>query len=357
MRSFTIKEDDAGRRLDRVVRCLLKKALKNSSISKKCNKSCPLSAIYSAIRKGNVKLNGKKVKPAFLTALDDIISIEDALLEDFLVEDDELKIRHARDKEKESGVPLHNVKYSTKQNNQVSVLLKTDHLLFINKQLGIATHGKDSIDEIVKKQFKGKNSLSFSVAALHRLDKNTTGILTFSQSLQGARLFSKAIRDGMIDRYYLGINEGIVESKQWQISQEILKKCSTKEKYYQEEITTVRLIEYNKTENLSLVLYKLITGKKHQIRKGASYFRTPLFCDKKYGSKRKEYSAYFLHAFALQFKTMFNVFPSIMIAPIPERFIKVIKKRFPDCSQRLETLQEPAFLENILYSQIKNKKI
>ena len=87
MKSFIIEKDDAGRRLDRVLRRLLKKTTNKGSNTKNSTANPSLSTIYSAIRKGQVKLNGKKVKPSCLTALNDVLSIKDALLEGCLLEE------------------------------------------------------------------------------------------------------------------------------------------------------------------------------------------------------------------------------------------------------------------------------
>ena len=346
MKHFTIQEDDAGRRVDRVLRHLLKKILNTSSINKKSNHSVSLSTIYSAIRKGEVRLNGKKVKPACLTAVNDVLSIQDELLLCTSISGRSKKDRYEHSQETVRLVKARRAKNS--KHAHIDVLHKNDHLLFINKDLGIATHGANSIDEMIKKKFEGRKSLSFSVAALHRLDKNTTGTLTFSQSLQGARLFSQAMRDGHIDRYYLGINEGCVKNGRWRLSDSRLDDCCRKKKILGEEITDVLVIEYNKNENISLVLYKLITGKKHQIRKGATHFGCPLFCDTKYGSKRKDYCTYFLHAFALQFKqTLGFPHPMSIIAPIPKRFMKTIKKMFPKTKDVLDKIGEEVFLKNM----------
>ena len=348
MKNFIIEEDDAGRRLDRVLRRLLKKTSGKDSATKHSTANSSLSTIYSAIRKGQVRLNGRKVKPSCLVALNDVLSIGDALLEGYLIEG---KTSESKIKKEKCKLQVQNVKSSNIQTH-INVLFRNDHLLFINKELGVATHGANSIDEMIKEKFKVRNSLSFSIGALHRLDKDTTGILTFSQSLQGARQFSQAIKDRLVDRFYLGVNEGFVKTGRWQIlyknSNERANNCSTNEKKSKEEITDVRLLEYNKNENMSLVIYKLITGKKHQIRRGAANFATPLFCDTKYGSKCKEYSTYFLHAFALQFKKKFDFLPLLIIAPMPERFVETIKKMFPKVWRSLDKHGNEAFLNGVI---------
>ena len=287
MGEYRIEENDSGRRIDRILKNFLKVA--------------PLSLIYSSIRKGLVKLNGKKTKAESKAFLGDVLYIAESL---------ELL------KKKETP--------NNFSKNDLDVILKTKDLLFINKRRGDLTHGGGSIDEKVKKTFRASESLSFSIGTLHRLDKDTTGVLTFSQSLKGAIEFSKALQEGCVDRYYIGINEGKIREGLWKLPIE------KGEKIKKTETTNVVLLEYSKKDDLSFSFYKLITGKKHQIRHGALQFGTPLLCDRSYGSKRKDYSSYFLHSICLKMtKQIFYDLPSIIVASIPNDFLNAIKKYFP----------------------------
>ncbi len=298
---FFICEDDSGRRLDRVVRKFLG--------------NIPLSGIYSAIRQGKIKINGKKQKGSYLTKKDDEILIDRSLFDPVQSADD--NVLKASNKKKESKPLL-----------KPDIILKTDDLLFINKRSGEVIHGEKSLCEAVLKYFPPKEkSLSFKAGALHRLDKDTSGILTFSQSLKGAQLFSKALRQGKISKIYLGITEGKPSLKEFR------NKIDGKEC-----LSLVNVIEFSKQENLSLVLFNLITGRKHQIRIQCAQFGTPLLNDKKYNPKQKKISpafskmvlgTYFLHAYKLIFKeSLLDDLPLEITAPLPVRFKIVIKSLF-----------------------------
>lgn len=290
MAEHIIGENDSNRRVDRLLRHFIG--------------NVPLSLIYSSIRKGLVKLNGKKTKAENKTSLGDVLYIDESL--------------EALKKDKIQVLKKHNL----------NVILKTEDLLFLNKEKGNITHGKDSIDEKVKESSFHNSSLSFTVGALHRLDKNTTGVLTFSQSLKGATLFSKNLLEGNIERYYIGVNEGKLKSGFWKLSSN---KFDERNK-----ITFVSLLEYSKKDDLSLSFYKLITGKKHQIRKSAQHFGNPLFCDLNYGSKRQDYPTYFLHSICLHFiKPIFEDVPSFILASFPNDFLNVIKMYFPKSNKDL----------------------
>jgi RNA pseudouridylate synthase family protein len=298
---FFICEDDSGRRLDRVVRKFLE--------------NIPLSGIYSAIRQGKIKINGKKQKGSYLTKKDDEILIDRSLFDPVQSADD--NVLKASNKKKESKPLL-----------KPDIILKTDDLLFINKRSGEVIHGEKSLCEAVLKYFPPKEkSLSFKTGALHRLDKDTSGILTFSQSLKGAQLFSKALRQGKISKIYLGITEGKPSLKEFR------NKIDGKEC-----LSLVNVIEFSKQKNLSLVLFNLITGRKHQIRIQCAQFGTPLLNDKKHNPKQKKISpafskivsgTYFLHAYKLIFKeSLLDGLPLEITAPLPDRFKIVIKSLF-----------------------------
>ena len=296
---FYIGEDDSGRRLDRVIRKFLGKT--------------PLSGVYSAIRRGKIKVNGKKENGAYLTQKGDEISIDSSLFS---------LTAPASEDQTNSSI------------SKPDVLLKTDDLLFINKKQGELVHGKKSLCEAVLKYFSPKEkSLSFKVGALHRLDKDTSGILAFSQSLKGAQGFSKALQEGKIGKFYIGITEGrpsLTEFKSTIDGKECL--CH------------IKILDFSKKENLSLVLFKLITGRKHQIRIQCSQFGTPLLNDKKYGSKQKKAfsedlskkTTYFLHAYKLRFSEPFlNDLPKEITAPLPENFKRAVKSLFKSTSKNL----------------------
>lgn len=283
--SFTITENDLGRRIDRILRKFLP--------------DLPLSFIYSALRQGKIKINGKKTKPSYLAQKGDMLYIT----------------AHFNKKEKkEAAPPLHNIQ-------KPEVLLQTDDLIFINKPKGQTVHGEKSLCQAVLHYFPPeKQSLSFTPGPLHRLDKNTTGIIAFSQSLQGAQEFSKALRENRIGKYYLGIAEGVR-------IQPVLKSVIDGK----ECTCLTRVLTASENHNLALVLFTLITGKKHQIRLQCGLFKTPLLNDKKYGSKEKMKGTrhYFLHALKLKFEKPFlSGLPEEITAPLPDAFASAVKQIF-----------------------------
>ena len=188
---FAAGSDDGGRRVDRVLRRFLHGA--------------NLSSVYGALRKGLILVNARRVKPDARIESGDVVSIASFLLQN----------------EKSSGsenTPVENRRVYKAASLPYTVVFANEHFLVIDKPYGVAVHGKNSIAEKVAAYYaasvpKEKRSLSFVAGPLHRLDKNTTGILFFSWSLEGAAWFSKELKAHRIRKKYIALVEGDMESE------------------------------------------------------------------------------------------------------------------------------------------------
>lgn len=204
----------------------------------------------------------------------------------------------------------------------IPLLLKTTDLLIVNKPAGIPVHGSYSIDTLLSgasvlafdeppaptsvqtssdmlltatphKNGRGcLQSLSFKPGPLHRLDKDTTGVLCFSRTLAGAQWFSQCLREKTIGKYYLGVVRGAMPAQRITAQDE----SGT-------TVTQCYSIGYGKDIDASLMLFRLITGKKHQIRKHTMSVGHPLAGDRKYngGNPFSGCTRYLLHAWRLCF--------------------------------------------------------
>ena len=279
-RDFTAGKDDDGRRLDRVLRIFLKDA--------------GLGEIYKLLRKGLIKLNQKKAKPDSHVCQGDIISIADFLLSNSSDSD-------KTDDSTPARLP------------QLNIVFENQHLLIIDKPYGRSVHGikGDSIDEDVTAYYKIKtrnlpaDSMSFRPGPLHRLDRNTTGLLVFSMSLEGARWFTESIKNHTVHKKYYGLAQGNLKN------QEIWEDKLKREDNLQEAYTTATPLAHGKlqSDEVTLVEYAIKTGRKHQIREQSKLHGHPLAGDKIYGGKalpelkelKKSKREYYLQAYSLTF--------------------------------------------------------
>ena len=218
----------------------------------------------------------------------------------------------------------------------IPLLLKTTDLLIVNKPAGIPVHGSFGIDTLLfgeARQFPPDtlaagnsanhypHSLSFKPGPLHRLDKNTTGVLCFSRTLAGAQWFSQCLREKTVDKYYLGVVYG-----------DLPMQLITAEDEGAQTITQCYSLTYNKGINASLVLFKLITGKKHQIRKHTASVGHPLIGDRKYmgGNPLPGCTQYQLHAWKLYFPASRPMdIPAFIEAPLFSEMATCLSRNFP----------------------------
>ena len=180
----------------------------------------------------------------------------------------------------------------------------------INKPAGIEIHGKNSITEGVIRYLEGKipESLSFRPGPLHRLDRNTSGIVAFGKSLHGAREFSRLLKSDGIEKYYIAILDGKIPDRgKWTdiLSREGLVTRIDGNSRGKKGITSFKTLF--STGELSLVLFRLHTGRTHQIRAQAGWHGHSLSGDVKYGGSRI-LRHYCLHAWLI--KSVENLPPS-----------------------------------------------
>ncbi len=292
--SFIAGRDDDGKRVDRVVRRLLG--------------DVPLSAVFKALRTGSVRVNGRKPLPADRVREGDSFAISDLT---FRAADSDPA---AEPRIRGSG---------TSPDLSRLLVLETEDLLFVNKPRGILSHGPGGLDEAVLAYLSRQagKSLSFVPAPLHRLDRNTTGLLVASKTIRGARAFSAALQDRTVEKRYLAVLRGRLDRKDhWVDSLERLSKqrrtLRSTLSAHRKAVTLVEPISANGSFTLADI--RILTGLTHQIRAQAALRGRPLAGDSKYGGGQ-EPRGYILHAYRLDFPEDFDAdAPRTVTAPVPE---------------------------------------
>ncbi len=216
--------------------------------------------IEIALRKKKIKVNEKKIKSNHRIQIDDQISISS-------------EYRNLKKEKK-----YHFNRNSKKEINEM-IIYQDDELLILNKPPGIAVQGgtkiKKSIDTLLKSSFE-----SLKTRLVHRLDKDTSGILIIALNRQIADHMSYLFREKKITKNYWALNVGKLKIGKGTINKEIRKKNS---KTYYEALT-----EYNNymkiNNNLNFIIFKPITGRNHQIRIHSKELGIPILGDKRYGN-------------------------------------------------------------------------
>lgn len=294
-KDFNAGPDDQGRRLDRVLRIFLN------------DKALP--EIYKLLRKGLIKLNQKKAKPDSRVCQGDVISIAAFLLE-----------AYDKTSSKEKAASEHASPVST----SLRIIFENEHLLIIDKPYDRTVHGKEDglykdVLAYLEKKASKSSSLAFRPGPLHRLDRRTTGLLVFSKSMEGARYFSKGIKNHTISKKYYGLARGKLSAPEvWEDKLAASPFDSSNEGFYTVEeseqgltaITKASPLAYGSLNGLSVTLveYSIKTGRKHQIRAQSALHKHPLAGDTAYGGEslkelglKNPEREFFLQAFSLSF--------------------------------------------------------
>jgi 23S rRNA pseudouridine955/2504/2580 synthase len=232
--------------------------------------------IEVALRKKKIRVNQKKAKSNYRLQLDDKVFVDF----NFKKYKEERKLQYDS--------------FSKKQIENMTIF-QDDELLILNKPPGIAVQGgtkiKKNIDDLLKSSFK-----SIKTRLVHRIDKETSGILIIALNRQIADYLSNLFREKKIIKKYWAINVGNIKRGEGIINKKIKKKNS--DIYYE------ALTEYNNyikiKDNLNFIIFKPITGRNHQIRIHSKELGIPILGDKRYGNAEDSEKLH-LHSRSVEF--------------------------------------------------------
>ena len=297
-KSYNVDDDYNESRLD--------KWFKNKVIN------LPHSLIEKIIRKNKIKVNKKKTKSSYRLQTGDLIEIYD--ISKFKAADKKEKIKYIP-KKKEIGI------YDD------YVIEDNKDFIVINKPTGIpvqsGTKSFKNIIDILKNTKYFENSKPFIV---HRLDKETSGVLIIAKNRKYAQLFTSLFRIRKIHKTYLAIVYGKV-NKSIKIMKDNFIYYEKNKKIFQKAVSNLKIIKSN--EGYSYVELNPITGRKHQLRKQLLKIGSPIIGDDKYflnDKKRIKIKSLMLHAYKIKF--MINNIQYNFKAKYNNLFEDFLKKNF-----------------------------
>lgn len=263
MIDVNITGNDSGKRLDRFLRQYLKEA--------------PLSLVYRMIRR-DVKLNGRRAPGDVVLREGDIVSlyIDESRLASLIGERDHPAAER-----------------------QFAIAYEDENLLVVDKPHGLLVHGdvgertntlvNQVIDYLIKTgSYVPERERTFVPAPVHRLDRNTAGLVMFGKNAPALRTLSEALRNGWIRRYYTAIVTGRLDGEH-RLTGTLHRDEDRKQSFVSGETARDgRLIEtvvrpLHAEDRYSLVCVELITGRTHQIRAHLQAAGHAIAGDPKYG--------------------------------------------------------------------------
>jgi len=198
----------------------------------------------------------------------------------------------------------------------------------LNKPSGISvqsgTKSKRNVIDLLRSTKEFLNKDPFTV---HRIDKETTGILIVAKNREYAQLFTSLFRIRKIHKTYLGLVLGTMQKKKGTLT-DFLFHYEGDKKIKAKAITHYSVIESN--NNYTLLKLSPETGRKHQLRKQLLINGNPIIGDTKYRVSENKFNKkeqnLMLHAYKINFSiagTKYN-----FLAKLPLEFKKILKQKY-----------------------------
>ena len=188
----------------------------------------------------------------------------------------------------------------------IDIIYEDKDIIVINKPSGLLTVATEKeknktayhlVMEYLKK--KNKNNRIFII---HRLDKDTSGIIMFAKNERAKHLYQDNWNDIVKKRCYYAVIDGKMENKEGTIKSYLKENgnmvYSVKDRSGKLAVTEYKVLKERK--NISLLDINLKTGRKNQIRVHMKENKTPILGDLKYGEKSKLINRLALHAYKLE---------------------------------------------------------
>ena len=234
-------------------------------------KGMPKSHVYRILRTGQVRVNGRRIKPAYRLQIQDKVRIPPVSLADTTA----------------TGQPSAN----QCQRLREAILLDEQGVLVVNKPAGVAVHGGSGVSfgviEILRALFADAPLLEL----VHRLDRDTSGCLMVARKRSVLRHLHDLLRaDGPIEKRYVALLAGRVKREKFTVRASLKKNVlrsgervvRVDEDEGRESATEFRVLE--RFADATLVEAIPRTGRTHQIRVHAAHIGHPIAGDPKYGT-------------------------------------------------------------------------
>jgi 23S rRNA pseudouridine955/2504/2580 synthase len=248
----------------------------------------PQGLIQKIIRKNQAKVNGKKTKCSYRVKENDIVEI-------FNIE----KI-----KKTEKNLITQYIPSTTERNKYDDFIIENnENFIVINKPAGIAVQsGTKSFKNVVDTLRETKYFENSKPFIVHRLDKETSGILIVAKNRDYAQLFTSLFRIRKIHKTYLAVVYGEV-SKNIKVLEDDLVLYENDKKIVQKATSYLKILKSNLL--YSLLELRPITGRKHQLRKQLYNIGNSIIGDDKYYVKKSadfiKSKNLMLHAYQIKF--------------------------------------------------------
>jgi 23S rRNA pseudouridine955/2504/2580 synthase len=234
-------------------------------------KGVPKTLIYRILRKGEVRVNKGRIKPEYKLQAGDII-----------------RVPPVRVPERDAPVP---VAQGLLQRLEAAIVYEDKALIVLNKPAGIAVHGGSGLNFGVIEAFRQMRPDAKELELVHRLDRDTSGLLMIAKKRSMLRHLHEALRGDGVDKRYMALVRGRWDTAQKRVSAPLLKSnLRSGERMVEvndegKEALTVFKVLRRFGDFATMVEAKPVTGRTHQIRVHTLHAGHAIAGDTKYGDE------------------------------------------------------------------------
>ena len=298
MEKYIVEKNDENKRLDAYV----------SQINNKITRT----AAQRLIEENHILVNSKQQKVSYKVKMGDIITIEQPTPKEI-----ELKA----------------------ENIPIDIIYEDDNIIVVNKPKGMVVHPANgnpngtlvnAIMAICKDSLSGIGG-EIRPGIVHRLDKDTSGLLIIAKNDEAHVNMSEQIKNHEVKKTYIALVRGVIKENEATIDMPIGRSQSDRKKMVvnkngKNAVTHIKVLK--RYEKYTLLEINIETGRTHQIRVHLSHIGYPIVGDYTYSNGKNEFGiiGQCLHAKRLEFKHPITQKEMKLEAPLPKYFEEILKK-------------------------------
>ena len=298
MEKYIVTENEKGKRLDAYI------ATKNENITR--------TSAQRMIEEGNILVNGEKQKVSYKINTDDVVTVVPEEIKEVSIEAEDIPI---------------------------DVIYEDNDIIVVNKPKGMVVHPANgnyngtlvnAIMGMCKETLSGIGG-ELRPGIVHRLDKDTSGLLIIAKNDKAHVKMSDQIKNHEVKKTYIALVRGVIKENEATIDMPIGRSTSDRKKMAvnkdgKNAITHIKVLK--RYDKYTLLQVNIETGRTHQIRVHLSYIGYPIIGDTTYSNGKNEFGVVgqCLHAKSLEFKHPITGKEMKLEAPLPEYFQDIINK-------------------------------
>ncbi len=268
--------------------------------------------IQKWLKEGNICVNEEMVKKNYITKEGDKIYIIPSFVEPIQVEPCDVSF---------------------------DIIYEDENIVVVDKPAGIVVYpgaGREKKSIVSGLLYRGVKlspiGAPLRCGVVHRLDKDTSGVIVLAKDEYTHLKLSQQFAEHTIDRRYIGVVYGILEQREGTIDKSIGRHPKERKKFAtvsgKQAISHFRVLYH--LDDKTVLLFRLETGRTHQIRVHMQYIGHPIIGDKTYGGKKgkeeKSIKRQALHAYLLTFVHPIKRQVVKFISPLPEDMKNLIRR-------------------------------